>query len=395
MPWNDQPGNNGGNGGGRGPWGQPPGGNGQGEGPRDPRRPGDRPGADDPLRAARMRFRRTGGPNGGSGGGGVPNFEMPSRRVLGIGALVLIGAYLASGAYTVSSGARGVITTFGAFTSVSSPGLNWHLPWPIQDRRVVLVDRDTEVQIGRSQGTKISMLTSDLNIVDVDMTVSYKIRADGAVAAGELPNAAKFVFNVENPESLVRSATESALREVVGANEFEQIITRGRNIVNEQTATILQQILDDYDSGIEIIRVNFTQADPPQAVIPDQRLVIDAASSAEREVNDANGYFNRVVPQARGEARQLVLDAEAYAARVVSEAVGQASRFNDIYAEYARAPEVTRRRMYLETMEEVLGRMNKIVIDENAGGTVPYINLSEIIRDRAARPATPNTVVGQ
>jgi membrane protease subunit HflK len=321
---------------------------------------------------------------------------MPSRRVFIFGAVAILLLYLASGFYSVSPGARGVVTTFGDFSGLKAPGLNWHVPWPVQSVEIVPVDRDQSVEIGGGQGGKISMLTSDLNIVDVDMTVNYKVKSDALLEQGELPNAAKYLFNVENPDQLVRAAAESALREVVGANRFEPIISRGRNIVNDRTATILQEILDSYDSGIEVIRVNFGEAFPPETVIPAQRDLVDANSEAERNVNEANAYYNGQVPRAQGEARQRVLAAEAYAAEVIADARGAASRFNDVYQEYIQAPDVTRRRMYLETMEKVLAENNKIVIDDDAGGTLPYLNLNELVREsqRGGRPVTSTNNVG-
>ena len=387
MPWTDKPGGSGNNGGGRGPWGQqPPGGgddgDGQGRGDR-------RPDLEDLLRSGRDRFRRGSGRGSRQTGGRPPEFKMPSGRVLLLGGLVLLGLYLASGIYQVSPGARGVVTTFGKYSGLTGPGLHWHAPWPIQAVANVNVDKDEQITVGSNSGG-ISMLTSDLNIVDVTMTVSYKIRSDGATPGDELPNAAKFLFNVENPEPLVESATESALREVVGANEFEPIIARGRSIVNEETQRILQDILDEYESGIEIIRVNFGQANPPNAVKPAQLDVNNAISRAEQDVNEATRYRNSVVPVAEGQARQTVLEAEAYAAQVIAEARGAASRFNDIYGEYARAPEVTRRRMYLETLEDVLAEMNKVVIDDDAGGTLPYLNLNELAREQRNAPRRSN-----
>jgi membrane protease subunit HflK len=179
---------------------------------------------------------------------------------------------------------------------------------------------------------------------------------------------------------------------VVGANEFEPIVSRGRALVNERTAIILQETLDSYDSGINVIRVNFGTASPPERVIPAQRSVIDANSQAERQVNVARGIANRQIPVAQGEAAQIVLDAEAYAARVVAEANGDAARFTSIYDEYIKAPDVTRQRMYLETMERVLGDMNKVVIDDDAGGTLPYLNLNELAREaQQSRPTRQRT----
>lgn len=320
---------------------------------------------------------------------------MPNGRVFGLALVVLVLLYLASGFYQVAPGSRGIMTTFGAYSGLTSPGLNWHMPWPVQEVVVEPVDEDRTVSIGLATGGKTSMLTSDLNIVDVEMTVNYKVAGDGVIGEG-LPNAAKYVFNIEAPEELVKAAAESALRQVVGESEFGPIISANRSSVNTRTQTILQEILDSYDSGIEVIRVNFGQADPPEEVIPAQRDVIDARSEAERRVNEATRTANSIVPRAQGAARQIELEAEAYAQQAVLEARGTASRFQDIYSEYLQAPEVTRRRMYLETMEGVLGTMNKIVIDGDAGGALPYLNLNELAREGQRNAVrAPSTAGGQ
>ena len=382
MPWTDKPGSNG-----KGPWGQQP----SNDGPRP--RPGERrpgqpaPDLEELLRSGRERFRRGGGGGRGGGGMGSGTVQLPPGRMIAIGAAALGVLYFASGIYQVEPGARGVVTTFGEFSALTSPGLRWHWPWPFQTVVVEDVQQDRQVSIGGTSG-QTSMLTSDLNIVDVSMTVSYRIKDDADTAPGELPNVARFVYNIEEPQKLVLASAEAALREVVGANEFGPIISRGRNIVNDRTGEILQETLDGYDAGIQIIRVNFGEATPPGDVVASQRDVVDARSDAETAVNQATAYANREVPVAQGQARQTVLDAEAYAARVVAEARGDAARFVDIHEEYARAPEVTRQRMYLETMEDVLGDMNKIVIDDQAGGALPYLNLNELVREGAQRRGT-------
>ena len=395
MPWTDKPGsgaNGSGNGKGptKGPWGQP---SGDGRGPRpvpgtgngSGRKPGQNaPDLEELLRSGRERFRK-GGRGGGTGTGrGAP--QLPSKAVLGLGAAAVAALWLASGFYQVQPGERGVVTTFGDFATLSDSGLNWHVPWPVQDVTKVDVQNDRAVTIGRGND-KVSMLTSDLNIVEVDMQVNYRIKDDADTPPGELPNAAKYVFNIgpEEVPQLVRASAEAALREVVGGEEFGPIISRGRAIVTDQTLAILQDTLDSYDSGIEVIRINFGQADPPGEVIASQRDVVDARSEFEQKINVANGYANRQVPVARGEARQTVLDAEAYAAQVVAEARGDAARFVDIYDEYAKAPEVTRQRMYLETMERVLGDMNKVVIDQDAGGAVPLLDVNTLAASRQQR----------
>ena len=385
MPWTDKPSGSQNS----GPWGRPEGSNGSGGGSRGGGR-GGAPDLEELLRSGRERFGR-----GGRGGGGGAGSQVtpPSGRVIGLVVFAGLALYAFSGVYQVAPGSRGVVTTFGDFTNLTDPGLNWHIPAPFQSVDVVAVEEDRRVQIGGSSN-RISMLTSDLNIVDVGMQVNYRIKSDATwdPSSGELPNAGKFIFNIEEPDDAVKISAEAALREVVGANEFEPIISSGRRIVNEQTASILQATLDSYNGGIEVIRVNFGQADPPQLVIPDQRDVIDANSEAEQQVNVATGYANQKVPRAEGQARQTVLNAEAYAADVVAQARGDAARFDAIYEEYAKAPEVTRQRMYLETMELVLGDMNKVLIDDDAGGTLPYLNINELARDaqRAAPRSTNN-----
>ncbi|MEO1042558.1 MAG: FtsH protease activity modulator HflK [Pseudomonadota bacterium] len=382
MPWTDKPSGSQNS----GPWGRPEGSNGNGGGPRGGR--GGAPDLEELLRSGRERFGRGG--RGGGGGAGA-QLPAPSGRLIGLALFVGLALYAFSGLYQVAPGSRGVVTTFGNFTGLTDPGLNWHLPRPFQSVEVVAVEEDRPVRIGGSSN-RISMLTSDLNIVDVGLQVNYRIKSDATWSpeSGDLPNAGKFIFNIEEPDDAVKISAEAALREVVGANEFEPIISSGRRIVNEETARILQDTLDGYNSGIEVIRVNFGQADPPQQVIPAQRDVIDATSEAEREVNVATGYANQKVPRATGEARQIVLDAEAYSARVVAQARGDAARFNAIYEEYAKAPDVTRQRMYLETMETVLGDMNKVLIDDDAGGTLPYLNLNELAREAQRSSARAN-----
>ena len=373
MPWTDKPG---GGSNGKGPWGQQPtGGNG---GDRRPdRRPQPAPDLEELLRSGRERFRRGGGGRSPRGGGDV---ELPSKKVLGIGAAVVAALWVASGFYQIAPGQRGVETTLGDYAGLTGPGLNWHVPWPFQSvEKVDTEELQSTAVPGRA--SEASMLTSDLNIVDVSATVNWKIKADAGLDDGEMPNAAKYIFNVEEQEEMIRAVTEAALREVIGANEFEQIVSRGRAVVQDATREIVQRTLDEYESGIDVVRLNFNEATPPDAVVPAQTDVINARSQAEQRVNEAQRYANQIVPRSRGEAEARVLQAEAYAAETVAEARGLASRFDDVYAEYVKAPEVTRQRLYLETMEDVLGDMNKVVIDNDAGGTLPYLNVNELARD--------------
>ncbi|GGD01318.1 FtsH protease activity modulator HflK [Aquisalinus flavus] len=390
MPWTDKPGSGpgqGGNGsgGGRGPWGQPPRGGNDNNNAGGNRGGGNNqsPDLEELLRSGRERFKRSMGGRGGSGGGSGGGVKLPGKGVIFVVLVLLVGLWAASGIYTVGPGERGVVTTFGKYTSMTGPGLQFHAPWPIQNVDVVLVTNERVTGIGtasRSQNER-TMLTSDLNIVDVSIEVNWRIKV-GPVEDGELPGPAKYVFNNEDPEGMVRAVAESALREVVGGNELDPIISNGRAIVPQNTLEVMQRTLDTYNSGIEIIRITFQRSDPPEEVIQAFRDVIDARSDAETTINNAQKVANEIVPVARGQAERVILDAEAYEAQVVAEARGQSARFVDIYEEYAKAPGVTRQRMYLETMERVLGDMEKIVVDQDAGGTVPFLNLNELTRPR-------------
>ena len=325
-----------------------------------------------------------GGNGGGRRGGGGSGMKLPSAGIFILGIVVIAAIWLASGVYMVQPGERGVVTTFGKYSDMTAPGLRFHVPWPVQDATVLSVTNERTTPIGTSGGanqTESTMLTSDLNIVDVSISVNWDIKMD-PVEDGELPGPAKYLFNNEDSESMVRAVAESALREVVGANQLDPIISNGRSIVPQSTLDVMQRTLDSYDSGINIIRVNFQRSDPPTQVIDAFRDVIDARSDAETTINQAQREANDIVPRARGQAEQILLDAEGYEARVVADARGSAARFNSILDEYVLAPEVTRRRMYLETMEKVLGDMDKVVIDQDAGGTVPYLSLNELTRQR-------------
>ncbi len=266
--------------------------------------------------------------------------------------------------------------------------MKWHIPFPVQSKEIVLVDRTRTTDLGqRGSGARSAeslseslMLTGDKNIADVSFSVDWNIDTSPQ-AEGELPGPAKFVFLIENQDNVVRAVAEAAMREVVGGNRLEPLLTSGRGNVAERTQLIMQEALDSYDSGINIIRVNYQKADAPPQVRDAFLDVFNAGSEAERKVNDAQRYYNEKIPRARGEAQKILEDAAAYAARVTADARGQAERFNQIYDEYRQAPTVTRQRMYLETIESVLKDMNKIVIENDTdSGVVPYLPLNELNR---------------
>ncbi len=394
MPWQDNSGNGNSdnNDNGSGPWGQPPrngsgGSNGSGNRPRRPNRgnDGDPPDLEELLEASRERlkraFPRRGGRGGSSGGGG--EFAITTPMLVGA-FMVLALLWAAAGIYQVGTEQQAVRTTFGKFSGINGPGLKWHAPFAQNYELVdVLNQRDSYIgYIGEntSSPTENLMLTSDRNIVDISFTVNWKIR-QSATPEGELPNAAKYVFNIDNPEEAVKSVAEAAMRETIGGEELDPIITSGQQRVNDQTRLRIQEVLDEYDSGIEVLRVNIGRPEPPADVRDAFVDVVRAGNEKDQLINEATRDSNRIVPVAEGQAQKVLQEALAYSAQVEAEAIGRAERFNKIYEEYVKAPQVTRQRMYLETTEKVLAGMNKVVIDEQAGsGIVPYLPLNELTK---------------
>jgi membrane protease subunit HflK len=378
MPWSDNSGNKGPT---RGPWGQPPrqpgggsnGGGGRGNEPPD---------LEDILKASQQRLKRAfpRGGRGGQGGGGEP-IKLNRNMLTAIGGA--IGAlWLISGFYTVEADELAVVTTLGKFDRVSPPGLHWHAPFPFQAAPKEKVTSVRTTQVPSAEGAGL-MLTRDKNIIDAAMAVQWRIKSEIVGAKpGEFPGVAAFMFNVDDPALLVEMVAEASLREVVGSNNLDFIQTAGRAKVQDDTRALMQAALDAYKSGIQVEDVNLGKTDPPTEEVNAAFLDVNAAEqNRDRDVNGARAYENRRVAEAVGEARQKVERARAYAAQVTADARGQASRFDSIYAEYQRAPEVTRQRMYLETVERVLGPMNKIIIDDQGrGGVVPYLPLNELQR---------------
>ena len=306
-----------------------------------------------------------------------------------LGALVLWGV---SGFYRVEPDELGVVLRFGKQVAEKPPGLNYHLPYPIETvltpkaLAVRKIDVGMRIVDDLRRGTTVRdvpeeslMLTGDENIVDVDFSVIWRIKPNGV---GE------YLFNIQNPEGTVKAVAESAMREVIGRSEIQPILTGARQNVEVAVQDLMQKTLDQYGSGILIQQVQMQKVDPPQQVIDSFRDVQAARADLERAQNEAQTYANRVVPEARGKAAQILQAADAYKSQTVAEATGQTSRFLKIYEEYKKAPEVTRKRMYLETMERVLGGADKILLDNNgqSGGVVPYLPLNELAR----RPQTQN-----
>lgn len=380
MPFNSNNGSGGpwGSGGrgdrGKSPWG---GGGGGGGGKQQG------PDLDDLIRRGRDQLKvvlggRGGGTGGGSRrGGGGGGYE----RLLPIAIpVLLLGAWLFQSFYSVKPEERSVELFLGEFSSIGEPGLNF-APWPLVSYDILPVTRESTIDIGTatrssnaSRGDQGLMLTGDENIVDIDFQVVWNIS-----------DAAKYLFNLAEPEQTIRAVSESAMREVIARSQLKPILSRDRAIISQDVEALIQSTLDSYESGVNIVRVNFDGADPPREVIDSFRDVQAAEQDRDTEEKRAEAYANQKLAGARGNVAQILQEAEGYRARVVNVAKGEASRFGSVYEQYALAPDVTRKRLYLETMERVLGDVNKVIIDEDVGGSggqgvVPYLPLTEIRR---------------
>ncbi|MFY9209703.1 MAG: FtsH protease activity modulator HflK [Aestuariivita sp.] len=367
---NGRNGQNGSGGGGRRP---------QGDGPQIPE-------IEELMKKGQEQLRVLMGGRGGSGeggggkpGGGGPKFTRGTIGLGVVGALVLWGM---ASFYTVRPEEQSVELFLGEFSAIGNPGLNF-APWPIVRAEIVPVTREQTEDIGvGGRGSDAGlMLTGDENIVDIDFQVVWNIN-----------DPAQFLFNLREPRPTIRAVSESAMREIIAQSELAPILNRDRGLIAGRLQDLIQSTLDSYDSGVSILRVNFDKADPPESVISAFRDVQAAEQERDRLQNVADAYANRVLAEARGEAAQLLEEAEGYRARVVNEAEGEASRFTAVLSEYVKAPEVTRKRLYLETMEEVLGRIDKIILDDNGDGSsqgiVPYLPLNELRRNTTPQGGT-------
>ena len=349
MSWSDNNNN---------PWGSQGGGNGRGQGPD----------MDNVIRDLQNKFK-----------GFLPgSFFGKLGPVVIIVALVLI--WLATGFYRVLPDEQGVVLQFGKYIKTTQPGLNYHIPYPIERVLTPKVTKVNRIEIGYRQSpdnrtTQIRdvpeeslMLTGDENIVDIDFSVFWIIN-----------DAGKFLFNVQVPELTIKSAAETSMREVIGQSKIQSIFTEGRTEIEDKTRVLIQSILDDYETGVTITQVQTQKADPPGEVIDSFRDVQAARADLERQRNEAEAYANDIIPRARGEAEQILQSAEGYKQKVIADSEGKASRFLSIQSEYAKAPVVTKQRIFYETMESVFGDMDKIIIDNDSGqGVLPYLPLPEI-----------------
>jgi membrane protease subunit HflK len=350
MAWNEP-------GGGKDPWGNQ-GGNQGGKRGQD--------GPPDLDKVIRDMQRRLGSLFGGKGGGGGSG-SGANAAVIGMVIAGVLGLWLASGFYQVDEAERGVVLRFGDFAETTMPGLHWHLPWPIESVEAVNVASIEDYEY------KTHMLTRDENIVTVAISVQYR-RAE--------PQA--FLFNVRDPEMTLEDVTDSAVREVVGKNTMDFVLGEGRQTITDRTRELVQGTLEAYGTGIEITSVNLQDANFPSPVQPAVQDAIKAREDKERLELEAQAYANDVIPRARGQAARRIEAAQAYRAEVIASAEGQSARFTALLTEYARAPGVTRERLFLETMEQVLGNTSKVLVSAEGGGNLMMLPLQDLLKGAAA-----------
>jgi len=376
MPWSNQSGGgwksggSGGGGGGGGPWGQGPWGQGPSGGG------GQQPDLEELLKRSQDRLKQV------MPGSGLPG---PLMVLIAAPIVALLGFYLFT--FRVNPDELGVVMRFGEFVRQEPPGLHFRLPPPIEEVRLPKVTRQNIIEIGMRSGTvarnyqtsvrdvpeESLMLTGDENIVDVDFVVYWRIK-----------DAAAYLFNIQQPEQTVKEVSESAMREIVGKANIAPLLTEARQKAEVDAQKLIQSTLDSYGAGIQIDQVQLQKVDPPAQVIDAFRDVQAARADQERLQNEAFAYANRIVPEARGEAERILQAAEGYKQQTVAEAQGQAARFLKIYEEYQKAPEVTRKRLFLETMERVLSGTDKIILDQKGGqGVVPFLPLDQLQRPKA------------
>ena len=372
MPWNEP-----GSGGGKDPWGQN---RGPQQGPPD---------LDEIVKTLQNKLGGLfgGRGRGGGGSGSGAGRQMPGKPVIVLVLLVLFGAWIFSGFYVVEQGEAGVVLQFGRYKETKTAGLRWHVPAPIETVEIVNVQKVNTVEVGyrSNQRTRQTTtvprealrLTADENIIDIHFAVQYDIKDPRD----------RLFFMAEDPEQVVRQSTESAVREIVGRNTMDFAITEGRAEIAQQTKELLQQILDRYRTGINVRAVEMQNAQPPAEVKAAFDDAVKAREDEERLKNEAEAYANDVIPRARGAAARIVQEAEAYKASVIARAEGEASRFTQVLGEYEKAPAITRDRLYLESMEQVMTSASKLVIDQQDGNNVIYLPLDQLMRQRQATAA--------
>ena len=331
---------------------------------------------------------------GGKGGGSAP--QTPSGRQMGggVGVLLIIVllVWLASGFYIVDAPQRGIVLRFGKYVESTQPGPRWHLPWPIESAEVVNVSGNRSVEIGYRNNVKSKvlkeslMITDDENIIDIQFAVQYVLK-----------DPEDYLFNNRDPDATVMQAAESAIREVVGKSKMDFLLYEGKEQATTSVRKLMQDIIDRYKTGITISRVTMQDSQAPEQVQAAFDDAVKAGQDRERQKNEAQAYANDIIPKARGSASRLMQEAEGYKQSVIANGEGEASRFRQIVTEYNKAPSVTRDRLYLDTMQQILSNSSKIVVDQKSGGNLLYLPLDKLMQnavtDPAAKPVTPENVV--
>jgi membrane protease subunit HflK len=326
---------------------------------------------------------RKGGGDGGDGGGRMPTLN-PRQFGGGIGLLVALIAvvWLGSGFYIVDASQRGVVLQFGSFKETTDPGLRWRLPWPIQSHEVVNLNAVRTVEVGYrgSEKNKVPkealMLTDDENIVSVQFAVQYLLKDVQA-----------YLFKNRNPDDAVIQAAETAIRETVGKSKMDFVLYEGRDVIAANTQKLIQDILDRYETGIQIRSVSMQSTQPPEQVQAAFDDAVKAGQDKERHKNEGQAYANDVIPRAKGAASRLQQESQGYRARLIATAEGDASRFKQILTEYSKAPEVTRQRMYLETLQQVYANTSKVMVDAKGSGNLLYLPLDKLMQAAATQTA--------
>lgn len=362
MAWNEPGGNN------NDPWGNKK----NDSGPPD---------LDEVFRNLQKKLEGLFGGKSGGGSGGGSGLGLPGKMgSIGLAALagVAFVLWMLSGIYIIQPAERGVVQQFGKYVETTMAGPHWHIPWPVQSVQRVNVDQNRSIEL-KSQ----NILTKDENIVEIDLAVQYNIK-----------DAAEYLFNVTDPDSTLRQAAESALRETVGLTVMDLVITEGRGIIQADTKQKIQETLDSYDAGVFVTAINLQSAQPPEAVQDAFSDAIKAREDQERFINESEAYKNGLLPQARGDAVIALEQARAYRSEVVNAAQGEAARFESLLTEYLKSPEVTKERLYIESLEAVLSNSSKVMVDVDGGNNLMYLPIDKLMGGAANSPSAPATGVG-
>jgi membrane protease subunit HflK len=351
-------------------WGRQGGSRGPGGGNQGP------PDLDELWRNFNRRLGELFGRRRGGSGGEPPRFpSAPSIGGAGLLGGIVLAVWLASGFYIVVEGQRGVVLTFGKFAAETTSGLNWRLPWPVQSHEIVNLSQVRTLEVGYRNNVKTRvlkeslMLTDDENIVDLQFAVQYIVR-----------DARQWLFNTKRPDETAMQGAETAMREIIGKSKMDQILYESREEIQVKAQQLMQQILDRYKTGIQVSRITIQSAQPPEQVQAAFDDAVKAGQDRERQKNEGQAYANDVIPKARGAASRLMQEADGYRQRVIANADGDASRFKQVLTEYAKAPAVTRERIYIETMQQVFSTTSKVMLDYKGGGNLLYLPLDKLMQ---------------